>query len=522
MQTTAKTYSTNHFLQDSTTDRMSRFFFFIISLSLLIRFFCLTFNSLLVEEAYYWNYAAHLDFSYLDHPPMVAVLIKLTTSLLGEKEIAVRISGFLCWLVSAFFSFRLTELMLKGAGGYAILLLSILPFFFLNSIIITPDAPLTACWSASLYYLYQSLVMGSKKNWYLAGLSLGLGMLSKYTIVLLGPAVLIYCMLVPQARQWFIKKEPYCCLLIVTLLFTPVIYWNATHDWGSFFFQSSRRFKSVFNFSLHEYIGLIVLFLMPAGLIGFSELFKQHPLYGQSITQSKKRFIQVFTLFPLLFFGGYSLTHRVNFTWIGPGLLALIPWLAITFFKAPNIRGLNLFNFKQGWLVTSLFLLSAYCLIILSITFAIPEIAQKKIFKKNIDWENFTVQINQLATQQTKKEKTPAVVVPLDDYNLNSALTFYQHRLLKQDKIKKQYDVIGRHVFGRDSLMYRYWQTDIDLSHSLIILLSPDKEDFANPIYKKNLTTLSSPKTIWSYSQGNHRKLKPYYYKTVKIKPPTL
>src|ERR1700722_761245 len=60
---------------------------------------------LLPEEAYYWNYARHLDIGYLDHPPMVAWLIALGTRLFGGAELGVR-AGALCGGgVATFFTF---------------------------------------------------------------------------------------------------------------------------------------------------------------------------------------------------------------------------------------------------------------------------------------------------------------------------------------------------------------------------------------------------------------------------------
>ena len=82
----------------------------IVGISFLLRLLWIGNNSLLVEEAYYWNYAQHLDFSYLDHPPMVAILIKLTTSIFGTNEFGVRIASIFCWLLASFFSFKLTNL----------------------------------------------------------------------------------------------------------------------------------------------------------------------------------------------------------------------------------------------------------------------------------------------------------------------------------------------------------------------------------------------------------------------------
>ncbi len=35
------------------------------------------FTELMDDEAYYWVYSRHLDWGYFDHPPMVALLIKM-------------------------------------------------------------------------------------------------------------------------------------------------------------------------------------------------------------------------------------------------------------------------------------------------------------------------------------------------------------------------------------------------------------------------------------------------------------
>ena len=64
---------------------------------------------LALTKAYYWAYGKNLDFSYLDHPPMVAWLIRISTSLLGNSELAVRIPSNLCSLVALIYLFALTN-----------------------------------------------------------------------------------------------------------------------------------------------------------------------------------------------------------------------------------------------------------------------------------------------------------------------------------------------------------------------------------------------------------------------------
>src|SRR5258708_38574396 len=109
---------------------------------------------LIPEEAYYWNYSRHLDIGYLDHPPMVAWLIRLGTLLFGDTEFGVRFGPLCCGTVSSCFIYRLTRNVFgESSALLALGLAQVLPFFFMAGMIMTPDAPLTAAWAGSLYFL---------------------------------------------------------------------------------------------------------------------------------------------------------------------------------------------------------------------------------------------------------------------------------------------------------------------------------------------------------------------------------
>ncbi len=153
----------------------------------LLRLVYLRLPNLMPEETYYWNYGQHLAPGYLDHPPMVAWLGRLGTSLFGQNEFGVRIGPFVCWIIASLFCFGLARRMFgKTTGFVAVLLFQALPFFFSLGLILTPDAPLVACWSAMLFYLYRALVEEEPAAWWGVGVALGFGMLSKYSIALLG------------------------------------------------------------------------------------------------------------------------------------------------------------------------------------------------------------------------------------------------------------------------------------------------------------------------------------------------
>lgn len=493
--------------------KIDRCLFVVIAVSLVFRLFFMGSSDLLVEEAYYWNYAQHLDFGYLDHPPMVALLIKLSTTLLGNTSLGIRITSIVCWLIMAFFSFKLSNLIQRGSGRYCLFFLSMLPFFFLQSLVITPDQPLVACWSAALYCLYRSIVLNEAKYWYAVGVCLGLGMISKYTIALLGPATLLYLGVVPSARQWFSRKEPYIAVFIATLFFTPVLYWNATHDWASFVFQGSRRLESDFYFSFHHFIGLLIVFLFPPGIWSLWRLMRGNLADVIGIKQNTKRFFQIYALAPLAVFALFSLRHPIKFDWIGPPLLALIPWLAVVFVHKLNCMPNRIVRY---WLIDAAISTPLYAIMIMTIAFGTPEVLNHMFLRKFIDWRQLTQQFNDTALQIERESQVSPIFVSLETYNISSEFTFYQNDLAHHGEIQKQFPIVGRHIFNMESLMYRYWADATDLSGKTLILISTDLHEFQNRKVIPHIVDESPIKTIWAQSQGRGKSVQPYYYRIVK------
>ena len=85
----------------------------------------------------------------------------------------------------------------------------------------TPDAPLTAAWAAALYFLERALIAERAEAWWGVGLCLGLGMLSKYTIGLLGLSAFLFMLLDARARQWLRRWQPYGAALLALAVFSP-------------------------------------------------------------------------------------------------------------------------------------------------------------------------------------------------------------------------------------------------------------------------------------------------------------
>ena len=96
-------------------------------------------------------------------------------------------------------------------------------------------------WAASLYFLNRALIGDERWAWYGVGASLGLGLLSKYTIVMLGRRRWRSACWIGGARL-ATSTGTYVAVLIALALFAPVVYWNYANEWASFRFQAGGRF----------------------------------------------------------------------------------------------------------------------------------------------------------------------------------------------------------------------------------------------------------------------------------------
>jgi dolichol-phosphate mannosyltransferase len=225
---------------------------------------------LLPEEAYHWNFARHPDWSYYDHPPMIAWSIALGRILLGDTPLGVRLVPLLFALGTAWLVARLARHVYGEAGArWAVVLYAGQPATFLIGSWGFPDAPLLFFWMLTLTLVWQALETRRPGWWLAAGVALGGGMLSKYTAAFLVPSVLLYLVCSGRDRRWLATPWPYLAGICSLVVFTPVLYWNWSHQWASFHFQGVERFDAAEGISLaagvkcagEQWLGIVPLTL---------------------------------------------------------------------------------------------------------------------------------------------------------------------------------------------------------------------------------------------------------------------
>ena len=240
---------------------------------------------LIGDEAYYWLWSRHLDLSYVDHPPMIAYLNFIITSIFGSSEFAIRLGAVLIILAISWIIYLTgKEIYNEKAGAFAAIIFNLIPTFFGGGMFLVPQTVLFLFWSLSFYLLIKITRTGKGYYWYLLGISAGLGLLSDYVMGLFFIGTLIFLAVSREQRFWLTRKEPYLGALIGLIIFSPVLIWNLRLGftplfyWGGKMGVTPRIGDNLLNFfGLQMLLYTPPIFIMTIYLI-FSRKIKELPL----------------------------------------------------------------------------------------------------------------------------------------------------------------------------------------------------------------------------------------------------
>src|SRR3954447_6571102 len=205
-----------------------------IAALLVLRLVAAAYTPLTFDEAYYWTWSKHLAGGFYDHPPMAAIVIRLGTLIAGDTELGVRLISILLAIPMSFAVYRSAEILFgRRVAATATILLNVTLMAAVGTMIVTPDAPLLVASSFVLFCLAIGLATGRGAWWLATGIAVGAALLSKYTALFFGPAILIWLVAVPKLRRWLLSPWPYLGGITALAIFSPVIAWNADHQWVS-------------------------------------------------------------------------------------------------------------------------------------------------------------------------------------------------------------------------------------------------------------------------------------------------
>lgn len=228
--------------------RARRAAFAVVGVATLVRLAFAAALPLYPDEAYYWEWSRRLATGYFDHPPAIAYAIALGTGLwsalgFAVTPLAVRFVAVVCGLAASLAVVGIARRVAgERAGLYAALVISTMPLAATGLVLATPDAPLMGATGAGMYAVVRAVESPFRSRaslawWCAAGLALGVAFTSKYTAILLPVGVVVAIVASAELRARLREPGPYVACLVATLVFSPVLAWNAAHEWRSFTFQ---------------------------------------------------------------------------------------------------------------------------------------------------------------------------------------------------------------------------------------------------------------------------------------------
>ena len=196
-----------------------------------------------VDESYMLASGRVLSLGYYDHPPAAWWLSWSAAHLFAsEAPIVVRLPFIALFALSTWLMYRLgTAIADSRAGLWAAVLLNLSPVFSVTTgTWVLPDGPLDCALLGAALCLVRALERGALAWWLGFGLCAGLALLSKYSAVLTLAGGVLYLLSSREHRSWLATTKPWLALLVASLMFAPVLAWNAAHAWTSFAFQAGR------------------------------------------------------------------------------------------------------------------------------------------------------------------------------------------------------------------------------------------------------------------------------------------
>lgn len=398
------------------------------------------------DEAYYWMYSKYLAWGFFDHPPMIALMIKIGYNIF-HNELGVRLIVVLSQLLTFVVIWYLTDKDQRQKKGTILLFFMIaiiLPVCNIYSFMATPDAPLILFSALFLLAYKRFLDEESWKNTLLLGISIAALVYSKYH-----GAVLI--ILIILSNPGLLKKiRFYLAGFLGFLLFLPHLVWQYSNGFPSVKYHLVDRTSGFNPVHVPEYLASQFFFNNPLIIsIVVLILIKVKPknLFDKAL-------YYIFTGF-LIFFFISSFRYRVEPQWTA---LICVPMIIILF---NNIGYKPWIRSFVKWVVIVIFPLIMFVRVACAIDF-LPIPLLKNEFHNKKQWAK---DISALAGDRP--------VVFTNSYQRPSVYTFYT----------------GKIAHSLDNLAYRKTEFDLwdyeEKVHGKEVLYVPH---YFNDYYKSNLT----------------------------------
>ena len=182
------------------------------------------------DELYFMACGDRPDWAMLDHPPLVALVSRVSRSLLGESLFSIRLFSMLASALQVFFAGWLArEFGGKRFGVVIACLATMTAPLFIGTYLGTDDFA-QLFWVACAAVVARLVNGGDRRLWLLFGVLAGIGLEGKHSLLFFGFALFVGLLVSPQR---VVLREPlfWAAGAAAILLFAPNLLWEYKHRW---------------------------------------------------------------------------------------------------------------------------------------------------------------------------------------------------------------------------------------------------------------------------------------------------
>ena len=241
------------------------------------------------DEMYYVAIADGFSFANLDMPPGAPIYLKLFLMVFGHSLKVVHLAASVCGSLVIIFACLIAKEF--GGKSYALLLTGICLMLSGLSIfgsLYTYDDLSFVVWAGVFYLIVRMINGGDQKLWLAAGVLLGIGMMTKLSILFLGLAIFVSLWFVKE-RRWFARPWIWAAAAFAVLCVIPYALWQKAYGWyflsyASTYAQRTTHSSPVLDFIWNQLLPNNVA-LAPVWLIGiwcllFSRAWSKYRFFG--------------------------------------------------------------------------------------------------------------------------------------------------------------------------------------------------------------------------------------------------
>ena len=409
-----------------------------------------------IDELYYLASGRHPAFGYVDFPPIVPLLARLETGLLGVTPWTLRLlpallSGVNVILCGAYVRKLGGSLKLQALA----LLIGVTAPLILGTWLFQTVIFDQVTWMLSLYWVLSLIIDRKPRTWILLGVTLGIGLEVKYLILPLIVGIGIAVLLTPSLRKELRTRYPWVAGFLMLLIWSPNVVWQIVNGFPTLTYVLNHQGNIQSGGGVVDFVVLflVLLFLLtPLWIAGLVSLFRKRDL----------RAIGIACATPM---GVYLLIGKFYYPAPTIPIVMAAGLLSISHVKRRTLRS------AVAVAVVVASLLGFISLMKITIPTTPPNRLHatgldtlEPDFAATVGWVSITQQMTAIYGALSPSDRAATVIIS-SDYGVAGALQIYGNPKLLPDSFSPQLSDflwLPQHLAATDALMVGYEPADVD------------------------------------------------------------